>query len=193
MSAESAQNAVPPEGVVMQMVMGAWVSAAISGVTRLDIPDLLAQHGPSTAARLFALSPHTLEPSALQRALRACASLGLFTEDREGVFGLTPLSEVLTSRSPASVKGIAQIFGASWWKVWGGFAEAVQTGVSQATAQLGMEYWEFCNANPAELEAFGLAMKANSTRSTHGLLAHCDFTGVETVVDVAGGLGHLAV
>jgi hypothetical protein len=189
----SEPNAVPPEGVVMQMVMGAWVASAISGITRLHIPDLLAKHGPSTAAQLVEYSDIELHADALQRALRACASLGLFSESSDGVFGLTPLSEVLTSSSPASVKGIAQMFGASWWKVWSGFAEAVQTGGSQATAQLGMEYWEYCNENPAELLAFGEAMKSNSHRSTLGLLEHYDFSDARRVVDVAGGLGHLTI
>jgi hypothetical protein len=177
----------------MQMVMGAWISSAVSGITRLDVPDLLAEHGPSTATQLVEHSDLQLDVGGLERALRACASLGLFSESADGVFGLTPLSEVLTRRSPVSVKGIAEMFGASWWKVWGGFAEAVQTGSSQATAQLGMEYWEYCNENPAELLAFGEAMKSNSHRSTLGLLEHCDFSGDQTVVDIAGGLGHLCV
>ncbi len=183
----------PPEGIVMQMVMGAWISSAISGITRLHIPDLLAEHGPCTAAQLVEHSHIELHPEALERALRACASLGLFSESSGGVFGLTPLSEVLTRRSPVSVKGIAEMFGASWWKVWGGFAEAVQTGTSQATAQLGMEYWEYCNENPSELLAFGEAMKSNSHRSTLGLLEHHDFSNARRVVDVAGGLGHLTI
>lgn len=177
----------------MQMVMGAWVSSAISGITRLDIPDLLQARGPSTASQLAQASKIPVDAAALERALRACASLGVFTEDAEGVFGLTPLSEALTRNSPVSVKGIAEMFGASWWKVWGGFADAVKTGSSQATAQLGMEYWDYCNANPAEMTAFGEAMKSNSHRSTQGVLAHCDFSGNHTIVDVAGGLGHLAI
>lgn len=189
----SETDAIPPEGVVMQMVMGAWISSTISGVTRLDIPDLLQEHGPSTAAQLT--NEHGVEAntSALERALRACASLGLFTESAAGVFGLTPLSEVLTRSSPASVKGITEMFGASWWRVWSGLKEAVETGVSQATAQLGMEYWDYCNENPEELAAFGEAMKSNSHRSTQGVLAHCDFSGARKIVDVAGGLGHLVI
>jgi hypothetical protein len=184
---------IPPEGVVMQMVMGAWISSAISGITRLDIPDLLDAHGPSTASQLVHACGLQADVGALERALRACASVGLFTESAEGVFGLTPLSQTLTRNSPVSVKGIAQMFGASWWKVWAGFADAVTTGNSQATAQLGMEYWDYCNANPAEMEAFGEAMKSNSHRSTQGVLAHCDFSGNHTIVDVAGGLGHLGI
>ena len=38
-------EAPPPQGLVMQMVMGAWVSRTISAITRLDIPDLLEEHG----------------------------------------------------------------------------------------------------------------------------------------------------
>ena len=41
-----AGDAPPPPAVVGQMLMGAWVSKTISDVTRLDIPDLLKQHGP---------------------------------------------------------------------------------------------------------------------------------------------------
>jgi hypothetical protein len=38
--------------VVMQMVMGAWVSQAISTLTRLDIPDRLKEHGPQSVQEL---------------------------------------------------------------------------------------------------------------------------------------------
>jgi hypothetical protein len=187
------RNQVPAEGVVMEMVVGGWVSAAISAIARLNIPDLLAEHGPCTAAQLAQRSPIALHPEALSRALRACASLGLFSESSDGVFGLTPLSETLTRDSKVSIKGIAQMFGASWWKVWSGFAEALQTGRSQATAQLGMEYWEYCNEHPEELLAFGEAMKANSHRSTLGLMDNVDFSTAKQVVDVAGGFGHLTI
>ena len=36
----------PPQAIVMQMVMGAWVSQTISTITRLDVPDFLHEHGP---------------------------------------------------------------------------------------------------------------------------------------------------
>lgn len=41
-----AGDAPPLQAVVGQMLMGAWLSKTISDVTRLDIPDLLKQHGP---------------------------------------------------------------------------------------------------------------------------------------------------
>ena len=103
------------------------------------------------------------------------------------------MSEVLTSGSNVSIKKLAEIFGASWWTVWGGLASALRTGEPQAKNKLGMEYWDYCNANPKEMEDFGEAMKSNSHRSLLGVLAHCDLSGARKVVDVGGGFGHLVV
>ena len=80
----------------MQMVMGGWIARTISEVSRLDVPDALQRGGPMTAAALVA-GGIRVDAGALERALRALASVGLFSEDDRGRFGLTPLSEALTS------------------------------------------------------------------------------------------------
>ena len=131
------ETAPPPQAVVMQMVMGAWVSQTISSISRLDVPDLIHQQGPLTAAELTAQHGLQAQPEFLERALRACAGLGIFREDAEGRFGPTPLSEVLTSASPFSVKKLAEMFGGSWLKVWTGLPDALRTGQPQAGNQLG--------------------------------------------------------
>ena len=187
------QESLPPEAIVMQMVVGAWVSQAISAITRLDIPDLLKEHGPKTALELTDALRVRAKPELLQRVMRACASLGIFTESDSGRFGTTPLSDVLTANSPVSIKKLTEIFGASWWKIWGGLEAAVRTGESQPKAVFGMGYWDYCRANPAEMEAFGEAMKSNSLASIRGVLEHCDFSNVGKVVDVGGGFGHLVI
>lgn len=186
-------GSLPPEAIVMQMVMGAWVTQTISAVTRLDIPDLLREHGPKTALELTDGLGVAAKPELLERVLRACASVGIFTEDAEGRFGATPLSDVLTASSPVSIKKLTEIFGASWWKVWGGLEAAVRTGESQPKALFGMGYWDYQRSNPKEMEDFGEAMKSNSLTSMRGVLEHCDFSDVRKVVDVGGGFGHLVV
>ena len=186
-------EAPPPQAVVMQMVMGAWVSKTISEVTRLDVADLLKKHGPRTALQLVRDHGVDATPDFLERALRACASVGIFTEDARGNFGPTPLSDVLTLSSPVSLKKLTECFGGSWWKVWTGLGEALQTGEPQAKNQLGMEYWDYCTANPREMEDFGEAMKSNSRNSMNGVLEHCDLAAAKKVVDVGGGFGHLVI
>ena len=179
--------------VVMQMVMGAWVSQAISTLTRLDIPDHLKEHGPQSAQELTQNLGVDAKPEFLERVLRACSSIGLFSERAEGRFGITPLSEVLTSDSPVSLKKLTEVFGASWWQLWGGLENALRTGKSQPIALFGMDYWEYCLSNPKEMADFAAAMKANSLNSMRGLLEHCDFSQSRKVVDVGGGAGHLAI
>jgi cyclopropane fatty-acyl-phospholipid synthase-like methyltransferase len=187
------QAEAPPAAAVIEMLMGAWVSQTVSAVTRLNIPDLLQEPGPQTALQLTRDRGVEADPAFLERAMRACASVGIFTEDEQGSFGPTALSEALTTRAPGSVKKLAELFGASWWKVWTGLSEALRTGAPQAKAQLGLEYWDYCAANPKEMEDFGEAMKANSFNSLRGVLEHCDLSGVKQVADIGGGFGHLAI
>jgi len=190
---QTVPQAAPPQAVVLQMVMGAWVSKVISDVTRLNVPDVVQRFGPLTATEMVATHHIDAKPDFLERTLRACASLGIFTEDRAGRFGPTALTDPLTSASPVSVKKLVEQFGGPWWKVWTGVGDAIRTGEPQARAQLGLEWWEYLQANPREAENFGEAMKSGSLASTQGVLENCDFTDVRKVVDVGGGFGHLAV
>lgn len=184
---------VPADAMLMQMATGAWVSRAIGTVTQLDVPDLLKAHGPSTARELAHERGLDAHPEFLERTMRACASVGVFTEDPEGRFGLTPISELLTADSPASRKKLVQMLGSSMDRIWMGLTDAVREGKPQAMAQLGLEFWDFLKANPKDMEDFGEAMKSNSLNSIRGLLKKCDLSGARKVVDVAGGFGHLAV
>lgn len=186
-------DTTPPQEIVMQMVMGAWVSQTISTVTRLNVPDALKLHGSQTAIALTQHYGIDADPEFLQRILRACASVGIFTEDKDGKFGPTALSDVLTSNSTVSIKKLTEMFGGSWWRVWTGLFEAARTGQPQAKPLLGMEYWDYCKANPQEMEDFGEAMKSNSLNSLAGLLKKCDFSDVERVADIGGGFGHVAI
>src|SRR5436305_230019 len=78
-SASQAQS-LPPPAIVMQMALGGWVARTISEISKLNVPDALAVNGPQTAAQLVA-GGIAVNANALERALRACASVGLFVED----------------------------------------------------------------------------------------------------------------
>src|SRR5260370_25019507 len=147
-----------------------------------------------SAANLVSDRGVDARPESLERALRACASLGVLTEDAAGKFGPTELSDVLTLDSPVSVKKFVEVLGANWFcKTWAGFYDAVRTGEPQTRNQLGMEFWDYLKANPKEMQNFGEAMKSNSLNSLRGVLQNCDFSASKKVIDVGGGFGHLAV
>src|SRR5438128_2713246 len=159
----------PPQAIVMQMVFGAWVTKVISEATRMGVPDVVREHGPLRAAEMVDKGI-VAAPDALERLLRACASVGLFTEDASGRFGPTPLSGVLTSNSPGSVKALVEAIGGPWYRGWTELFDAVKTGQPQIRKVFGMEWWDYLNANPKELENFAEAMKANSLNSLRGVL-----------------------
>lgn len=188
----SKSQSLPPPAIVMQMALGGWVARAISEICKLNVPDALAANGPQTAAQLVA-SGIAVNANALERVLRACASVGLFMEDAQGQFALTPLSEVLTSSAPHSVKSVVQEVGGTWLRVYGELGETIRTGEPQAHRVFGMGWWDYLHANPKELEIFAEAMKGNSLNSMRGVLEHADFSGAGTVADIGGGLGHLVI
>lgn len=165
----------------------------IAEATRLGVPDLVKQHGAVRALEMVNSYGVIAVPDALERLLRACASLGVFTEDAAGKFGPTELSEVLTLDSPVSLKKLVEAIGGSWYKCWTELFEAVRTGKPQARKVFGAEWWDYLNANLKELEDFKAAMQSASLNSLRGLLDNCDFTGVEAIADIGGGLGHLAI
>jgi hypothetical protein len=50
-------------------------------------------------------------PGALYRLLRAAVSVGVFTADDQGRFGLNPVGECLRSDAPGSLRLAAMMFG----------------------------------------------------------------------------------
>jgi hypothetical protein len=192
MSLGTAAPTLPPQALIMQMAMGGYIARALSETSRLGVPDILHKAGPMSASALVSAGVDA-DVSTLERVMRLCSSVGIFTEDAAGRFGATPLSEVLTSGAPESLKVVAEELGGTWMRLGMGLGDALQSGQPQARPLFGLEWWDYLKSNPKEMERFAEAMKANSANSMRGVLEHCDFSQTRTVVDVGGGLGHLTV
>ena len=182
----------PPHAVLFEMLFGAWTAKILAEVVRLDVPDALAG-GPLTADELVRQGGIRAQPVALHRALRACAALGIVTEDSAGRFGPTRLSQLLTRDAPGTLKRFVEYSGGTLWKVWSGLPEGLATGAPQARAQLGMDFFDYLGANPKALEEFGETLKAHSAVANVGVIERYDFTGIRTLVDVGAGYGPLAI
>jgi hypothetical protein len=129
----------------------------------------------------------------LHRALRACAALGIVTEDSVGRFGPTRLSALLTRDAPGTLKRFVEYSGGTLWQVWSGLADGLATGACQARAQLGMDFFDYLQANPRALEEFGETLKAHSAVANRGVIERYDFGGIRTLVDVGAGYGPLTI
>jgi SAM-dependent methyltransferase len=172
----------PPREVIADMLRGAWICQSLSTLTRLNVPDILAAHGPLTAAQLAAQPGVAARPDLLERVLRACASVGVFGEDAQGRFSATPLSDVLTTGADSSMKRFAELFGGPWWQPWGDLEDVLESGQpAQAPS----------TADPDRIRQFAGAMRGNVSLIP-ALLDACDLSRVGTLVDVGGGFGHMS-
>ena len=155
----------------------------------MGIADLLAD-GPKRVDEL-ARAADAHAPS-LYRVLRALASLGVFAEQDDRVFALTPAAEALRSDRPNSLRDVAIFWGEDWhWEVWGKILYSVRTGKS-AWAQLhGEQVFEYFEKNKAAGEIFNRAMSSFSTVATKAVAEAYDFSSIDTLIDIAGGHGRL--
>src|SRR5688572_15957925 len=186
---EPAGQAAPREAVLTQMITGSLGSQAVYVAAQLGIADLLA-HGPRNVDDL-ALAAGVDAPS-LYRVLRALASFGVFQEHNNQVFSLTPTGELLRSDSPRSLRDLAIFMGEDWhWRVWGRTLYSVRTGKAAWGQVHGQEVFPYLANNPEAAKIFDRAMTSLSNLAIKAVIEGYDFSGIETLVDVAGGHGRL--
>ena len=185
----SAHQGVPAETVLTQMILGSLASQAVYVAAKLGIADLLVS-GPKPVDEL-AKATETDAPS-LYRVLRALASLGIFTEQNNRIFAMTSTAEPLRSDVPNSLRDVAIFMGEDWhWEVWGKTLQSVRTGKSAWAEIHGGEVFEYFEKNQEAASIFNRAMSSFSGLATKAVVEAYDFTGIETLVDIAGGHGRL--
>ena len=185
---------VPPIGtqgetVLTQILLGRVASQALYVAAKLGIADLLVD-GPKPVEELAEAAE--ADAPALYRVLRALASMGIFEEQDDRVFALTPTAEPLRSDVPNSMRDVAVFWGEEWnWQVWGKILYSVRTGKPAWTQIHGEQVFEYFEKNPEAGRIFDRAMTSFSGVATKAVLEAYDFSGIETLIDIAGGHGRL--
>jgi len=188
-SVQSESAAGPPQLAMLQMITGFWVSRAIYVAAKLGLADLV-KDSPKTAAELARLTG-THSPS-LYRALRALASMGVFTDDGQGRFAQTPLSETLRSDAPGSLRAMAIAeLGQEHFPAWGNLMHSVKTGEIAFDNLFKQNVWEYYTRNPEDASNFNESMRGLTELVNLAVLEAYDFSGVDKLVDIAGGTGGL--
>ena len=179
----------PAETVLTQIMLGRVAAQALYVAAKLGIADLLID-GPKRVDEL-AKAADAHAPS-LYRVLRALASIGVFKEGDDQTFTLTPSAEPLRSDVPNSLRDVAVFWGEDWnWQVWGKILYSVRTG-KPAWGQIhGEQVFEYFEKNPEAGRIFDRAMTSFSGVATKAVLEAYDFSGINTLVDIAGGQGRL--
>lgn len=174
---------------MFHMIMDFRVSQMIHVAAKLAVADLLTS-GPQTATDL-ALATSTHAPS-LYRLLRALASLGIFAEDDQGRFTLTPLAALLQSGVPGSMRSRTLFYAdPQQWHTWSELLYSITTGEPAFQHLYGTDAWTYRSQNPEANNLFNAFMTENTGLFVNAIVAAYDFTGINTLVDVAGGQGLL--
>ena len=195
MSALFLAKAQPParandaETRLLQYIDGYRTTQMLHVVAKLRIADHL-QQGPLSVKEL-AKRTSTHEDS-LYRLLRTLSGLGIFAEEDDQKFRLTPMAELLRSDVPGSLQVPAQVAGEPWmWGPWGHLSHSIRTGEVAFDDLYKKHTWDWFAENPGPAQIFNSLMDAGTASETQAVLGGYDFSGAQTVVDVGGGRGVL--
>jgi hypothetical protein len=178
--------AVPPPVQMVQLLAGFQLSQALYATAKLGIADCLLS-GSKDAATLAA--EVGADTDSLHRVLRALASIGVFTETSDGLFGLSPLGETLTQASPVSMRDLAIMWMETHYEPFGGLLDTVRTGRCAATTYYGQPFFSWLGSHPGHIQRFSRAMANLSDGIKLGAISSCDFTGTGRIVDIGGADG----
>jgi len=183
------QRLIPAPAAMMEMIIAAWTSQAITAAAQLGVADALAD-GPlpidELAARVGA------DTDALGRLLRALISRGVFRHRPDGRYELNSLAGTLRSDAPVSMSWAARFYGSREQRErWTLLADSVRTGSAVVPALRGKESFDYFAEQPELAELFNQTMTSVSAMTDATVVAGYDFSAYPTIVDVGGGHGPL--
>lgn len=179
----------PAAAQILQFITNFWSSRAVYAITKLGIPDLL-KSGPKTADELA--SATNMHAPSLFRVLRAMASIGVLTSTGDGRFGLTPVSELLVTDAPGSLRWFTvSELGQEHYPAWGNLMHSVKTGNIAFDNFFGVDIWKYFQENPEDGAVFQNSMSGVTAATNEQIRSHYDFSPFGTIVDIGGGHGGL--
>jgi O-methyltransferase domain len=179
---------LPPPFVLFRMVTGYYVARGLHVAAKLGIADLLAE-GPRGHGELAeATDTHA---DSLRRVLRLLASAGVFIEEEDGKFALTPIGACLRSGVPGSMRAAALLFGGITQQAWGDLLYSVETSEPAFRRVFGKDAFDYMAEHPDEAANFDAAMADFTKHIAIAVATAYDFSPFRRLVDVGGGNGAL--
>ena len=188
---ESANADIPPSVAMLRMILGFRVSRSIYVAAKLGIADLL-KDGPKSSEELARLT--STHPASLYRVIRALASVGIFAEDEQRRFSLTPIATTLQSDVPGSLRAWAiLVLGEEDYQAWGDLMYTVRTGQTSFDHVFGMGIFQYEAQHPDHAKIFDEAMANLIGVYNSAVLANYSFSTINRLFDVGGGDGSLII
>jgi hypothetical protein len=141
---------------MLNLINGFQVTQAIRVAATLRVADHL-KDGPRSADDLAALTQSNAE--ALYRLLRALAAVGVFREEADRKFALTPMGDCLRTDSSTPIGGWAEHVGNPYfWQAWGHLLHSIRTGENAFQDLNGVDVWQYRAKHPEADAIFNRAI-----------------------------------
>ena len=172
---------------LLGLINGFQITQAIHAASTLRIADHL-KDGPRSVDELASVTQS--HAGALYRLLRALAAVGVFREDENRRFSLTPMGDCLRTDSASPIGAWAEFVGSPYvWRTWGRLLHSVRTGENAFQSLNGKDVWHYRAEHPEEGAMFDRAMTDLSRGNAEAVIGAYDFSAFRYVVDVGGGRG----
>jgi O-methyltransferase domain/Dimerisation domain len=180
---------------IMQVGMGFWGSKTLLSAVELELFTKLGS-GAMTGSQIG--EALELDARAIPDFPDALVALELLDREGEGSDSLyrnTPTTAVfLDKASPAYVGGLLEMANDRLYPFWGDLTEALRTGKPQNEIKhSGKPVFDELYSDPDRLEQFLNAMAGISLGPFQALAEKFDFSKFETLCDVGGATGQLAI
>ena len=190
--AANTQSSIPPQMLLYQMSIGHYLSRALGLAAKLSLADCFKTGARSSRDVAAEIGAH---PQSLNRVVRLLASAGIFNEEPDGKFALTPLGELLRSDVPGSMRSSVLVFaGEGIQASWAELEYCIKTG-QPAFRKLSPDAKTTFDtfSDPQASANFDEAMASFSAQTALALVAAYDFSKFGRLADVGGGNGALLI
>jgi hypothetical protein len=177
----------PATQEVQDLMTARWVADMIGVAAELQLADFI-NAGAKTAEEIA--KAKGLHATSLYRLLRGLASYGIFAEQGDGSFAQTRRSDALRKDVPHSAWGMAQLTTRPWAvRTWMELGHSIRVGSPAFEHVHGMQFFEYFNKHPNELELFAEAMRSFSVATGAAVAETYDFSGIGALADIGGSQG----
>lgn len=179
----------PPFAQLYMLTTGAWLAQAISVAADLGVADVL-RDGPQPCDHIARLVD--ADADTLYRLLRALSDAGVFAEQPNRHFALTPIGDALRADARNSMRSWARMIGSPFYRAaWSDLRQALESGEPSFARVHGSDLFTYLAAHPDDAEVFDSAMRDIASNFLTSVIGAYDFSGYHHIVDVGGGTGGL--
>ncbi len=172
-----------------ELLIGARIAIALRFVADRKIADILGNDTKSVEELCVQAG---IPAQSLRRVLRALSYVGVFREDRAGLFSNTDVSAHLCSNAEPSLRDMALILNDdAILRGWQSLEEVLETGKPAFPAANGQTAFEYYNANSQRSETFARYMRGLYGPEGRRIAAGFPFSQFKSLIDIGGGGGHV--